>query len=127
MRVKDLKGREHVLTLKNKPRENCSSLHEKAREILKESYPLYLIYEEVPVPGEHMFLDFFIPNLFLVVEVHGQQHYEENNFFHKDTSHFLKSKKRDSRKKTWCDTNNFILIELPYNKEKEWKTMIQKI
>ena len=69
--------------------------------------------------------DFFIPELMLIVEVHGKQHYEYCSFFHSDKMDFLKSKKRDADKIEWCNLNNIKIVSLPYNKESEWKNLIQ--
>ena len=122
---------------KNKKRryqENKSSLHSKTRELLKELFPRLSIYEEVTLPGSKrvgrsslLYADFFIPELMLIVEVHGKQHYEYCSFFHKDVMDFLKSKKRDSDKSDWCLMNDIKIVTLPYNEEKQWKNLIQQV
>src|SRR5687767_9869583 len=132
MKVVDLKGRSHpfnvgkytVYANETRPR---SALHLRAREILKSEYPTDVLLEEVPVPGEHLFLDFFLPLRKLVVEIHGEQHYVYNSFFHASKRDFLVGRQNDSRKKQWCDVNNFSIVVLPYDEsDREWLERIQK-
>jgi len=105
-----------------------SKLHLSARQILYELFPTTPILEEVTIPisrGTSQFLDFFINSIKLAVEVHGQQHYKFNSLFHSSARDFLEQKKRDVNKREWCELNNITIIELPYNEEKLWKTMIE--
>jgi hypothetical protein len=88
-----------------------SSLHLKARALIKEIFPGELLYEEVSIPGR-LKLDFFLPKLRLAVEVQGEQHFRYNKFFHKNKTLFLKSLRRDKQKKEFCELNQFTLVEL---------------
>ena len=128
MKVKGLDNHEYNLKLKNNTRENCSKGHELARQILKEIFPSYIIYEEITLPGSKektqtkpLYADFLIPNIRIIVEVHGQQHYTYSSFFHKDKLDFYRSKKRDQIKKKWCELNNFSYIELKYDRQSKWR------
>lgn len=124
MKVVDLSGKTHTLSLKEyqvglndtRPR---SKGHLNARGLLRKLFPLDVIAEEVPVPGEHLFLDFFLPGRKMVVEVQGEQHDSYTPFFHKTTVKFYQSKGRDRRKAEWCEYNNFKLIELPDNEDEQ--------
>ena len=105
-----------------------SKLHLMARDLLIELFPTVQILEEVPVQitrFEKGFFDFYINTLKLVVEVHGQQHYKFNPLFHTSAQDFAQQRKRDARKKEWCEYNNITYVELPF-KEKvdEWKSRI---
>lgn len=131
-------NKEHVFNYskhnKRKYDTNKSSLHIKARELIKELFSQYSVYEEITLPGSKravkqslLFADFYIPDLALVVEVHGQQHYEYSSFFHKSVLHFYQCKKRDKDKIEWCENNGIEVIELPYNRKKEWKEILQKV
>ena len=40
--------------------------------------------------------------------------YEQNSFFHDSKLDFIEGQKRDRRKIEWCELNNIIHIELPY-------------
>jgi very-short-patch-repair endonuclease len=85
------------------------------------------IYEEVHIPGEGFYLDFFLPGRKIIVEVNGQQHYTQNNFFHKDKSDFLKQKRNDKKKKEFAEINGFSFVELAFNEsEEEWKNKLLK-
>lgn len=130
MKVIDLSGRQHTWNLKGyqptsddtRPR---SSIHLKCRELLKEIFPLDAILEEVPVPGENLFLDFFLPARRMVIEVQGEQHQTFTPFFHKTKTNFYKSVGRDRRKHEWCQANNFKIIEFNYNEsESEWRDKV---
>lgn len=115
--------------------ERRSGPHAKAKDLLKERYPNDRILEELVLPGTKtstrkstLKADFFIPVRGLIVEVHGRQHTEFNNFFFANKMEFYKAQARDKDKKTWCDLNELTLIELFENetleewKEKLWKT-----
>ncbi|HEY9703091.1 MAG TPA: hypothetical protein V6C58_11630, partial [Allocoleopsis sp.] len=59
--------------------ENRSSLHLRARKILKSKFPYAQIYEEVTLTGcrgvgATLVADFLIPSMNILVEVHGAQH-----------------------------------------------------
>lgn len=109
-----------------KERSGKSKGHISARALLHEMFPHSTLYEEVTLPTDPaMFADFFIPDRRLIIEVHGEQHYSYNSFFHKSKLDFYKSKTRDKIKKQWCELNSIILIELPHDEEKQWKTIIQ--
>ena len=105
-----------------------SKLHLKAKNLLVELFPTVQILEEVAIPitrNEKLFFDFYINTLKLAVEVHGEQHYKFNPLFHTCAQDFANQKKRDARKKEWCEYNNITYVELPF-KEKvdEWKSRI---
>jgi hypothetical protein len=108
---------------------NRSSLHKKARLILKEVYPYDRILEEVTLPGTKtgsrktlLYADLYVPNRDLIVEVHGEQHFKFNSFFHKDKMAFFKAQARDKDKRAWCKLNHMNLIELNYDEsEEEWR------
>ena len=112
--------------------EKRSGLHNKAKELLKEKYPNDRILEELVLPGTKtatrkstLKADFFIPVRKLIIEVHGEQHTEFNNFFFKSKMDFYKAQARDRDKKQWCEINNFELIELFHNESiEEWRSKI---
>jgi len=134
MKVRDLAGnigkwklRGEIVT--GNDSKSRSKLHNQARRILYELFPTMQILEEAPVncrPGRTQYLDFYINQIKLCVEVHGEQHYKFSSLFHSSARDFLEQKKRDIDKKDWCELNNITYIELPYNeKEEEWKNRIE--
>lgn len=138
MKVKGINGKEYVWNLTgydvfNDDKRKRSKYHLRARNLLKEIYNSYRILEEVKLPGSTalnrksvLYLDFYIPSIMLGVEVHGQQHYEYSEFFHKSKADFLKAKARDEDKIEWCKLNNIDLIILKYSEsEDEWREHIK--
>lgn len=77
---------------------------------LRKRYPHYLILEEFPIPGSKLRIDFFLPELLLAVEVHGEQHFKFTPFFHKSIHDFMNGVKRDAQKAEWCNLNDIELI-----------------
>lgn len=124
MKVVGLNNKTYQMKLVRHNHTNQSAPHLQARQILKELFPFANIYEEVTLPGEALKLDFFLPQQKLAVEVHGAQHYQQVEYFHKGVAGFINSNKRDLRKREWCDLNDFALAELPYNRMDEWKMII---
>lgn len=114
--------------------EKRSGLHNKARQLLKEKYPNDRILEELVLPGTKtntrksvLKADFFIPVRKLIIEVHGQQHTEFNNFFFANKMEFYKAQARDKDKARWCEINDFTLIELYHNESiEDWRDKIWK-
>jgi hypothetical protein len=112
----------------SKNQKNKSALHIKTRQLLIELFPTLQMLEEVPIPvrkSEVLYLDFYLPLKKYCIEVHGEQHYKLVGFYHQNLMGFLKSKKRDSDKKEWCELNDIKYIELPYDEdENQWKERI---
>jgi hypothetical protein len=120
------------ITRYNTPLENCSSYHLRVRNLLQEIFPYDRIYEEIVIPGiktdlnnKSLRADFYIHSHRLMVEVHGEQHYFFNKFFHTNKLEFFRAKKLDSLKNRWCKLNNIKLIILPYHQnDEEWRKTI---
>ena len=99
--------------------EKRSGPHSRAKVLLKELYPNDRILEELILPGTKtsnrkstLKADFFIPIRSLIIEVHGIQHSEFNNFFFQNKMEFYKAQARDRDKKLWCKINQLELVEL---------------
>lgn len=106
-----------------------SSLHITAKAVIRKCLPYAIIYEEVVLsgckgPSGILRADFFIPELPLLIEVHGEQHYKFIKHFHKSETDFVAAQKNDLIKQEWCALNDIGYVELPFNKIKEWKTLI---
>lgn len=109
--------------------ESKSLLHKQARLIIKQCLPYSTIYEEITLTGckgssGTLRADFFIPELPLLIEIHGEQHYKFVKHFHKSEIEFSLAQKNDTIKKEWCALNDIGYVELPFNKIKEWKNLI---
>ena len=136
MKVTGLNGREYTLDLKkySKKRSKCSFYQKIARDLLSEMFLGYSIYEEVKLPGSVkpskksvLYLDFYIPNATMAVEVHGEQHFKYVPYFHKSKAGFAMAKKRDLDKKEWCRVNHIELVELRWDDSIEyWRDKIER-
>lgn len=131
MLVKDLDGNSHNWQLTGNMAKgkitNKSSLHLQARSLISNIYPTLQILEEIPIPlrrNEILYLDFYIPLKRICCEVHGEQHYKFVPFYHNNVLNYLKSQKRDKEKQEWCELNNILYIELPYNDIDNWEKLI---
>lgn len=126
MKVIGINGKEYSLLLKKKNQKGGSSFHCKARILLSQLFPHESVYEEVVLPGSgKLAADFLLPRKRLVVEVHGRQHYEYVPHFHGDELNFLSSIHRDDRKRQWCEINQFLYVELPYDSD-QWEREIRR-
>lgn len=104
---------------------NASELHEKCRQLLQQCYPTRRILEEVTIPGSQLSLDFYLPHRRVAIEVQGQQHFKFVPHFHGNKLAFAEMKRRDMVKKEWCRKNGIELIELNYDKQKDWGKLVQ--
>jgi len=110
--------------------DNSSSLHVRARNLLKTIYPFAAISEEIPLIGtlkEKLILDLYIHTQNLAIEVQGEQHFKFNTFFFKNKQAFSKAQARDRSKVEWCKLNNIDLVTLPYDEsDKQWEARIRR-
>jgi uncharacterized protein YbbK (DUF523 family) len=75
-------------------------------------------FQEAPAPINNYRFDFYIPEVNLVIEFDGIQHYELIDFAGKGPEwakeEFLKNKKRDEEKNKYLLENNINLLRVPY-------------
>jgi hypothetical protein len=130
MIIEGLDGKKHKLKVKNRKKGRKSKLHIKARKLI-ESIFVETFYEEVSLVGSKtkrnslLYADFLCVKARVIIEVHGQQHYDYIPHFHSSKLAFTKAKLRDRTKQEWAELNSFTFIELPYNKESEWEQLIR--
>jgi len=114
---------------KSKKRNKTSNYHSLAKSLLGIMYPVYSICEEIPINIQNniwLYLDIYLPTINMAIEIHGEQHYSFNVFFHKTQLGFLQQKQNDRLKQEWCKLNNVALICLPYNETtEEWQDRIE--
>lgn len=109
------------------PIKQPSSYHTLARKVIRSIYKSEPLLEEVSLPGTKptLYADLLLPHRKVLIEVHGEQHYEHIPHFHPQKRDFLLGQKRDIKKLRWCELNNFTYIELPYwENEIEWRQRI---
>jgi len=132
MQVKDLDNNtvhwQLIGNISHGSMQNKSSLHLKARDLLHKCFPTLQILEEVAIPlrkAETLYMDFYLPLTKTCVEVHGEQHFKFNKFFHNSVLGFMKHKKRDENKKEWCENNSIKYIVLSYDNIDSWEEIIK--
>ena len=91
-----------------------SKLSEKVLLNLQTILPHYKIWQEhyVFYRGNRLFLDFYLPELLVVVEVQGAQHDKFVRHFHGDAAGYSASKYRDALKKEWAEEYGIKLVEI---------------
>ena len=131
MKYIDLDNIEHKLNLGKHLEQNTnkSSLHIRTRNLLKKLFPLFDIFEECPIKvtkKQTLYLDFLIPELNMIVEPCGKQHYERISFFQTKIQ-FIQGQKRDRNKQVWACKNRLTLVELRFDEtEEQWKEKLLK-
>jgi len=75
-------------------------------------FPEALIRTEefVNYNNQKLYLDIFLPQFGLVVEVHGRQHDEFVRHFHGDAAGFRSSRRRDSLKEEWIAEKGYTFV-----------------
>ncbi len=132
MLVRGLDGATHALKLGDRRPEHGlrprSAGHRLARQLLREVCPWHTIYEEVLVPGceTPLYLDFFLPEMAVAVEVQGEQHRTPGRFG-KGRLAFLKAKRLDATKAEWCELNNIRLVVLHDDNFSTWATQLAQL
>ena len=116
MKIKTTDGQEIILRLDKYLKKGDITSKSKQQENIKsellQQYPHDRIYEEVYIPKDNIYLDFFIPNAKTVIEVQGIQHRKHVKFFHKTIKDYNRQLDRDDKKRRWCEINNFRLVEI---------------
>jgi very-short-patch-repair endonuclease len=112
-------------------RDNASSLHRTVGNILRSEAPFsgYRSYQEWPVSrinpkckNSKLKFDWVIPELYLVIECHGKQHYEKTSFGGIDSEKaeklFKEQQERDRLKMEYAIEMGWTYIVIPYTLEK---------
>lgn len=90
-----------------------SKFQEKVKALLYPHWFADIVFEEFPVVGTRLTLDFFNSNRRIALEVDGSQHYQYNKFFHNSSRNkFLDQLKRDDAKEKFCEKNGIALIRI---------------
>ena len=90
-----------------------SLLQKEVKKFFKTYWRNQVVYEEFPVYGTRMKVDFVNATKKIAVEVNGPQHSSFNKFFHNNSRmKYLESIKRDYQKRKWLEKNDFKVLEL---------------
>jgi len=97
------------------------------KQFLRQYWSHHIVFEEFPIVGTKMSLDFFNANKKIAIEVQGKQHIKYTPFFHGQyKNNYLSQLDRDRQKTLFCDNNNLSLIEI-YPEDDLKKVLIGKI
>ena len=90
-----------------------SKLQSTVKDFLKVFWDGDVVFEEFPVVGSRLTLDFYNATKNIAIEVQGNQHTKYNKFFHKGNKmNYLHQLKRDDEKLAFCDLNKIKLLEV---------------
>lgn len=101
--------------------------HFKKHTILREFAPEWC---KNPETGRCLRFDFCIPELKIIIELDGEQHFKYIPFFHKNYQTFEDRKKRDQLKERMAITNGFYMIRIKqtdvWNDKNDWTKILSK-
>ena len=118
MRFKTLTGAERTVKkatsyLIDWDGQSRSKIQFQAKQFLKKHWSNHIVFEEFPVAGTKLSLDFYNANKKIAVEVQGKQHTKYVPFFHGSNKiNYLNQLKRDRDKLKFCEINNIQLVEI---------------
>lgn len=102
-----------VIYLINWEKNSRSKLQNKVKDFLKVFWDGDVVFEEFPVVGTRLTIDFYNATKNIAIEVQGNQHTKYNKFFHKGNKmNYLDQLKRDDEKLSFCNLNNIKLLEV---------------
>lgn len=90
-----------------------SKIQYNTKQFLKKYWSNHIVFEEFPVAGTKLSLDFYNANKKIGVEVQGKQHTKYVPFFHgKNKINYINQLKRDQDKLKFCELNDIQLVEV---------------
>ena len=94
-------------------KKSCKSkIQKKVKDLLYKHWCADIVFEELPVVGTRLTLDFYNANKKIAVEVQGAQHTKYVKFFHKNRLKYCDQLKRDEKKLDFCKANDIKLAEI---------------
>ena len=118
MRFKTLTGAERTVKkarsyLIDWDGQSRSKIQFQAKQFLKKHWINHIVFEEFPVAGTKLSLDFYNANKKIAVEVQGKQHTKYVPSSHGSNKiNYLNQLKRDRDKLKFCEINNIQLVEI---------------
>lgn len=93
-----------------------SKIQKRVKDLLYKYWVADVVFEELPVVGTRMTIDFYNANKKVAIEVDGNQHYKFNKFFHSNSrQNFLSQLQRDEKKEYFCEINQIKLVRILEN------------
>jgi len=94
-----------------------SKFQYRVKRFLEKYWKNHIVFEEFPIVGTKMSLDFYNANKKIAVEVQGRQHTNYVPHFHGNHKiNYINQLKRDQDKSRFCEINDITLIEI-YEKD----------
>lgn len=88
----------------------------KVKKFLEPYWGNHIVFEEFPVVGTKLSLDFYNANKKVAIEVQGDQHTKYVPYFHGGHKvNYLSQLQRDNDKLKFCDINGIKLVEIYSN------------
>jgi len=104
------KPKRYLINWRTKSR---SKIQFSVKKFLKPYWAHDVVFEEFPVAGTKMTLDFYNATQKIAVEVQGGQHLKYTPYFHGESkSNFLGQIRRDHEKQKFCELNSIKLVEV---------------
>jgi len=132
MQFKTLTGRTRRITKAKKylidwSGPSRSKLQYGVKQKLKQYWGTHIVFEEFPVAGTKLSLDFYNANKKVAIEVQGDQHTKYVPYFHgKNKINYINQLQRDHEKLKFCEINGIELIEI-YSKDKLDESFFKRI
>ena len=93
--------------------ESKSKIQFNTKQFLKKYWQNHVVFEEFPVAGTRLTLDFYNATKKIAVEVQGAQHRKYVKFFHGGhKSNYIDQLRRDKQKLEFCEINDIKLMEV---------------
>lgn len=117
----DLRGKKKSIKKSSKyladwDRKTRSKFQDAVKQFLRPYWHNHFVFEELPIVGSRMTLDFYNASYRVALEVQGRQHQSFVQHFQKTRSNFVSQIKRDLDKHKFCEANNILLVEI-YEKD----------
>ena len=132
MKFKTLSGKTRTISNAKKYRidwtgSSKSKIQKRVKVYLEKYWQNHIVFEEFPVAGTRLSLDFYNANKKVAIEVQGKQHTRHVPFFHGQNKYnFVNQLRRDQDKASFCELNNITLIEIYEEDELNEKFFISK-
>ena len=92
-----------------------SKFQTEVKSFIKNYWSNNVVFEEFPIVGTRLTLDFYNANKKVAIEVQGRQHTGFVKFFHSNRMNFLHQLNRDKKKERFCKLNDIILVTIYEN------------
>ncbi len=77
--------------------------------------------------GQRFYFDFFIPDLKVAFECHGEQHFRFNSHFYETPDDFVMAKRRDRLKVEYAFESGIALVIIRYDERLSNKELLNRI